>query len=440
MSLPWVAADDGFRLRAVSAGLTFLAMITAFVISSMALTQFGVMYDGPGGNFLQKLHPATYLSLAALIVDAASRPDPFGYVADLPARFPGAAFFVVNWILIIAYAALFQHAPVAPLIDSFFCALAALVLYDDLDEDERRWLRLMLHGVMLANACLGIAEFAGHFRLTPYVAGGRLIVGDYRSTALFGHPLLNAGSTGLYALMLFFGGDRALKAPVRAALFFIQCAALIAFGGRTALVLTGAVVGVGSLRAIADFLRGRPFDMRLAIAAALAAPLVAAALATIWFTGGLDPLLERFVNDYGSAETRVVVFELFDAFPPQDILLGPDAERLTSLLSTLGIEYGIENPWLGLIFQYGALMTLVFLFGFFALVHELWRRSKSYGAVMVIIFLVQASSSASLSVKSFAFNQFAILLLVVFDWRASGDPRAQTALGSRSDETEFSAP
>lgn len=440
MSLPWVATHDGLRLRSISVALTFLAFVTAFVISSMTLTVFGVMYDAPGGSFLQKLHPATYLSLAALIVDAAARPDPLRYVANLPNRFPGAAFFVVNWILIVAYASLFQHAPATPLIDSFFCALAALVLYDELNEGERAALRMLLHLVMFANACLGVAEFAGHFRLTPFVAGGRLIPGDYRSTALFGHPLLNAGSTGLYALMLFFGGDRALKAPLRAVLFFVQCAALLAFGGRTALVLTGAVVAIGSLRAVADLLRGRSFDMRWALAATLAAPIIVGGLATISLRGGLDPLLERFTNDYGSAETRVVVFELFDAFPLQDILFGPDADRLASLQNTLGIEYGIENPWLGLIFQYGALMTLVFLLGFFALLYELWRRTKSYGALMVILFLVQASSSASISVKSFAFNQFAILLLVVFDWRASGDAGARTVLGSRSNEPEFPSP
>lgn len=425
MSLAGVAVRDANPARSVATALTFLATLSAFVISSMTLDWFGVLYDAPGGSFLAKLHPATYLSVLALIADAAARADPIGYVADLPRRFPGAAFFALNWILIVAYAALFQHAPVAPLVDSFFCALAFLVLYENLEEPERARLRLMLHIVMFANACLGVAEFAGHFRLTPFVAGGRLIVNDYRSTALFGHPLLNAGSTGLYALMLFFGGDRTLNGPLRFALFATQMAALVAFGGRTSLVLTSAAVALGSLRPVADLLRGRPFDMRWALALVVAAPALLAAIAAIWLGGGLDPLLERFTSDRGSAEARVVIFELFDAFSLEDLLLGPNPERLASLQNTLGIEYGIENGWLGLLFQYGALMTFAFTLGFFALVYEFWRRSKSYGGVMVILFVLQASSSASISVKSFAFNQFAILLLVVFDRRASGDKRSE---------------
>lgn len=233
--------------------------------------------------------------------------------------------------------------------------------------------------------------------------------------------MLNAGTTGLYALMLFFGADRALKQPLRLVQFLIQLVALVAFGGRTALVLTLLTIGLGSLRPIADFLRGRPFEMRWAMAGALAVPILLAAIATTALNGGLDPLIERFTDDRGSAQARVVALELFDAFPPADILFGPDPERLASLQNTLGIEYGVEDSWLGLLFQYGALMTLTFSLGFFALLYEFWRRANSYAIVLVAVFIVEISSAASISVKSFTFNQFAILLLVIFDWRAAND-------------------
>jgi len=421
LSLAWSAAPERALARNAATVLTFLGAISAFVISSMTLDRLGVRYDAPGGVILQKLHPATYLMLLALIVDAARRPDPLAYAAALPGRFPGAAFFAVNWVLITSYAVLFRRLPAAPLIDSFFCAVAILVLYEGLSEAERAKLRLLLHVVLFVNACLGIAEFVGHFRLTPFVAGGRPILHDYRSTALFGHPLLNAGSTSLYALMLFFGGDRAIRPALRFGLLAVQLAALVVFGGRTSLVLTFLAIALGSLRPIADVLRGRRFDMRWALVAAFAAPAAIAALVAVSLAGGLDPLIQRFTDDRGSAEARVVIFELFDAFSLQDILFGPDPDRLASLQYTLGIEYGIENGWLGLVFQYGALMTMTFLLGLLALIYEFWRRSKSYGAVLVFLFLLEASSSASVSVKSFAFNHFAILLLVVFDWRVSSD-------------------
>jgi len=423
VSLSLAVADDRQPLRVAARVCAFAAAITAFAVSAMALQAFGVAYEAPGGGALQKLHPATYLAVLALILEAASRPRPLAYLGALPLRFPGAALFVVNLGLIVAYTALFQRTPVAPLIDTFIVGAILLTLYEDFSRRERAALRLALHAVMFVNACLGLAEFAFDFRLTPFVAGGRAIVGDYRSTALLGHPLLNAGTTALYAAMLILGGDHALRPPLRLALTTIQHVALVAFGGRTSLTLAIVVVCLAALKPIGEALGGRRFDLRWAIAAVLAAPLAASTAAAAWFGGALAPLIERFSADRGSAQARVVVFDLFDAFSFQDILLGADSQRLATLQNTLGIEYGVENGWLGLVFQYGALMTAFFLIGFAALLWELWRRAKSGAWAIMLLFLVQASSSASLSVKTFAFNQLAILMLAVFDGRA-GDEAA----------------
>ena len=419
MSAASAATHDSPRLKSAAAALTLLAAIAAFVISAMTLAAIGIPYDAPGGSFLDKLHPASYLCGLALIVTLAGKADPLAFAANLPRRFPGAALFAVNWALIIAYVGLFQRTPIAPLADSFFCALAILILYEELDPPAQSLLRRLLHIVMLANACLGIFEFVTQTRLTPYVTGGRLITEDYRSTALLGHPLLNAGTTGAYALMLFLGADRALGPAARFAMILVQVIALAPFGGRTSIVLTLATMALGSLRFVADSARGRRFDMRVGMAMALGLPAAACAIAAIAHAGYLDPLLERFTDDKGSAQSRLVALQLFDAFSLEDILLGPDPERLASLQTMLGIEYGIENGWLGLLFQYGALLSGLFVAGLLALLWEFWRRARPYASVMVAVFLIQLSSSASISVKSFVFNQFAILLLAVFDAKAA---------------------
>ncbi|THD44192.1 MAG: hypothetical protein E7774_11205 [Bradyrhizobium sp.] len=414
------------RLRAAARICAFAAAIVAFVVSSMTLYRLGVMYDAPGGSALGKLHPATYLAALALILEAASRPRPFAYLAALPLRFPGAGLFVVNLALIVLYATFLAREPVTPLIDSFLVATILLPLYEDFSDGQRLALRRVLHVVMFANAALGILEFAFHFRLTPYFAGGRPILGDYRSTALFGHPLLNAGSTALYATMLMLGADGRLRAAPRLALLATQLIALIAFGGRTSLALALAVGLVALLRTLGEFFGGRRFDLREALAAALVAPLAVAAAAAAWFGGALAPLLGRFAADRGSTQARFVIFDFFNAFSFEDILIGPDPQRLASLQNTFGVEYGIENGWLGLVFQYGALMTAFFVAGLFALIGEFWRRAKSGAWVVVLLFLLQASSSASLSVKSFEFNHFAILMLAVFDRRAARATGAAT--------------
>jgi hypothetical protein len=202
----------------------------------------------------------------------------------------------------------------------------------------------------------------------------------------------------------------------------------VTFGGRTAIVLCVVLAGVGSLRPIADVLAGRRFDMRIAVLAAVALPVVAGAIVLAVQSGRLDSFMERFTDDKGSAQARVVMFQLFDHFSLDELLLGPDPQRLASLQNIFGIEYGIENSWLGFVFQYGLLISVLFIAGYFALLWEIWRRSKSAATMLIVFLLVQVSSAAGISVKSFMFNQFAIMMLAIF-----GQPRP-------SEQVERSAP
>ena len=55
-----------------------------------------------GRQLLQKLHPATYLVVQALILEAASRPRPLAYLAAPLLRFPGATYSPSIWRLLSA--------------------------------------------------------------------------------------------------------------------------------------------------------------------------------------------------------------------------------------------------------------------------------------------------------------------------------------------------
>ncbi|MCX7900335.1 MAG: hypothetical protein N2444_09690, partial [Methylocystis sp.] len=216
--------------------LTFGMVAFAFGVSSMALTALGVKYDEEGGSFVQKLHPATALAALALAADFASRSDRLAWLSSLPHRFPGLCYFAVTAVIAIIFAALVQGSPITPLVDTFFCGAAFLLLYSDASERFRRGTRLFLHSFMLINAIIAIAEFLTQMRLTPFVAGGHVILHDYRSTALLGHPLNNAAASAAYALLLLYGGDPSLSAAMRATLILFQIPALVAFGGRAATV------------------------------------------------------------------------------------------------------------------------------------------------------------------------------------------------------------
>ncbi|MCX7900437.1 MAG: hypothetical protein N2444_10235, partial [Methylocystis sp.] len=179
-----------------------------------------------------------------------------------------------------------------------------------------------------------------------------------------------------------------------------------------------AFASIQLLRWTLELLCGRRFDLRAALIGAIALPAVIGGIFVTAQSGSLDAFVERFIDDKGSARARALMFQLYDFFPIDELLFGPDPARLAWVQNSLGIEYGIENSWLGLAFQYGALMALFFIAGFFALIWEFWRRSAPGAAIPIAFHLTLLSSASGVSVKTFMFNQFAILLLAFFGRRS----------------------
>ena len=265
-----------------------------------------------------------------------------------------------------------------PLVDTFFAATAMLVLYEGVDEAT-------LRAIALADPRDPVRKrMRRHYRIsdtdpTDPLRRGRVfpVLHDYRSTALFGHPLVNAGTTAAYVLMLFFGGDPSGRPFLKAALMGVQLVALVAFGGRTAIVLSGCpardrVASHARRRRQRSPLRSAHRDLcscsgRRRLSPPLSPPRRADLFAN---------LVDRFEHDSGSTQARIVMLDLFNSFSLEDLLLGPNPERLASLQSTLGIEYGIENSWLGLVFQYGAIITVFFVLGLLALLGDFVRRTR----------------------------------------------------------------
>lgn len=414
------AGDASYGARATTILLS-LSVMCVFLLSPMMLSLLGVAYDTVGGAAWQKIHPASYFATLALAANFLARRRLVPRLAGFVANYPGALLFAAMWAAMFVYAAAVQHTPVTALIDTFLVAFAVLILYDDLTPGGREFLRVFLHGVMFANASIGIVEFVAHVRLTPFVAAGMAVPDDYRSTALLGQPLTNAGTTGAYILCLLLGGDRRLSAMARGALLVPQVLAMPAFGGRTAIIMTGAIATMLLARVLAGVMLGRRFDIRVAIAALLGAPLLGLAGVAAIYGGALDNLITRFVDDKGSAKARLLMFRLFDEFPLEDQLFGPRPEQLQSTLTKLGIEIGIENTWLSLMFQYGALMEACFVIGLVGLCFEFWRRSRRGAWMLFVYFIVIVTSATGLASKTLQFCQFSILLLFFMRERRADD-------------------
>ncbi|WP_204277057.1 hypothetical protein, partial [Escherichia coli] len=71
---------------------TALAVITTLTISSAMLTHWKIQYVTAGGNFYEKLHPATYFTVAALGLILLRTGNPIHEIVRIAGRSPTILF------------------------------------------------------------------------------------------------------------------------------------------------------------------------------------------------------------------------------------------------------------------------------------------------------------------------------------------------------------
>jgi len=260
---------------------------------------------------------------------------------------------------------------------------------------------------------LALGEYLTGWRLTPFVIDGESLDYEWRATALLGHPLANAMITGTYIILLAVGGGRDLPWLLRAVSFTTCLAAMTAFGGRGALVLVLAVLALLAARKALSVLNGAALDTRAMMASILAVPVAGAGLLYLAHTGFFDRLVERFVDDTGSAQTRLDMTQLFSHIPLQELLFGPDPRVLTTWQDMLGLQRGIESFWISMTLSYGLLVAGLVFLGLLAHCWTVARRCRPGAAWALVYFIAVASTSLSLAGKSGVLTIATLLPLVL---------------------------
>lgn len=394
------------------AALRMLAVFLALAVSPPALSALGSHYDESAGSFLGKIHPATYSLLVTLFV-VACREGPSHFVASTVRRHPGVMALAWGAGTLLVYDALFIKEPLSMLVDTFISPIAALLIFDRIGSGDGRRLSLLLHAIFFANGLLALFEMASGWRLTPLVVNGELLENELRSSALMGQPLANAIMTGTYVMILACGGDRALPAWLRAALIGFQMAAMVPMGGRAASVATLAILTVLTLRQLGLILMGKRFTSVAALAVLLIIPAAAAAIAVAYDQGFFDVLIDRFISDDRSAQTRVIMFELFSHFSWSQLLFGPDQQQLRSLMWTEGTEYGIESFPVALCLTYGILPAAILLLGLALFAWDVIGSTRPGAAIPLIFFFSVAATSLSIGSKTIGLASVAIMNMVL---------------------------
>ncbi|WP_214475163.1 VpsF family polysaccharide biosynthesis protein [Mesorhizobium sp. dw_380] len=419
--------------RVTRFGVT-VAVALLFGVSGGLLWVVGYNYEGLLGSALTKIHPSTYLFVLLFAWRACLFGNPVGYAVDVADRRPAAALMMVTAIVLLCVVVLRQRPGMAGMIDTYVApSLVVLMLGED---DERAFARLraVIHVVMTANALLALFEFATKTLIFPYRFDGAVFVNDLRSTALQGHPLSNATVTAIYVLALL-SGSRSLPTSLRLGLIGLQFAALVTFGGRSAMVVTIVlggfyllILGVGKLR------QGRVNLLGAALGFMLAALLpVAIVLAASY--GFFDALLERFVSDNGSANARVEMFELFKHLELRDLIVGPDIDLVESLRRINGLEQGIENPIIRMVIYQGIVFTLLMAFAFALFMREVARHCHPGIWLPMLGWLLLLNTSESIASKTAILTKVVVMALALYrPARAVVGRGAQAGRGAANDK------
>jgi hypothetical protein len=410
---PRLAARANTMLRIGAQALIAAGCLVIFAISPMLLAHWGVPYDAVGGSAPAKVHPGTWMIALGLFLAALRFSSPLVFGVRAAALFPGLVVFFATWVFLMWYAIIVQRQPFTPMIDSFFLPFAALLGLSTQTDSSKRRIALALHAILFVNALLGLYEYLSGVRLTPYVVGEEELEADWRATALLGHPLSNALTMGVYMIIMSVGGGRDLPAWLRPVATLVALASMIAFGGRTSLVLAlAAMAGVFALR-FAGVLRGAKVDVRMAAAVIALAPLFGVALAALYASGFFDQMLERFVNDHGSAKARIVMLSFFRHLSVEEILFGPSPDKMGGLQRVEGVEYGLESFFVAYVLTYGALVSGLFFVGVAFFCREIVRASTLRAVLPIVFFFVVAATSVSLSAKTTTLGMLVALVVTM---------------------------
>ena len=392
-------AERRFALRPPGVALRATTVVFALVlmcVSGGMLWLVGYNYDGLTGSPATKLHPFTYFIFVALACRAMGSGKPLVWLEDKLAHRPAACWLLIMTGLLVVTTVLRAGPGMAGFIDTFAAPAAFALLLDDFSAADLKPLNWALHASMLANALLGLYEFARSTLYFPYRLDGVAHLEDTRSTSLQGHPLMNAALTGFYVVCLM-AGAKTMPGALRAGMLALQFAALVVFGGRTAIIIALAMAPLFAIHAAFATLRRGRMSLLGAAAGAAAIPLLVGGIIVVLASGLADRLLMRFADDNGSAATRVIMFEMLRPFSWGELAIGPDIEYVETLRRHYGLEQGIENPFIHMILYQGAVVMMVVFLTLAAFFRELLRGRgfRVIGPVVAMAVLLNASESVA---------------------------------------------
>jgi hypothetical protein len=409
-----VVHDDrlGGLVTGTVVGLTTLVIVVAGTVSPELLAMMKVHYISPGGHFFEKIHPATYLAIPTFLLLLLRNGDPIG---EFDRIFSNAKLVLVYLFScgLLLFQCLALKRPITSVVDTFLLpALLGLIVWN-LTARQRRPVVIAIHLVIWTNIILGFYEYFSKHRLIPITVGNQILLGDWRATALLGHPASAAAAIALYIMALSLRSRTQQLPLIGWPALLVAAASLMVFGGRTALVAVTVVFFGIALWNCIRLVRGDRFGLATVILTVCGIMVFGAGLSVVVGSGIFDNMLTRFGHDSGSAQARIASVHLLSYFDWKELLLGTDSIRASALQTMLGLNYGVEDFWIACIVQYGIIQTVLLTLGLACFFIELLKRTSPGARVALLFVCVVAASSVSFSSKNIALTLDVMIILLL---------------------------
>lgn len=409
-----VGSNATSTIDGIIVGLMLLAVVTIFTVPPALLTEWKIHYLSSGGDFYEKLHPATYATFLAWFLLLMRNGDPVGEINRAFSEARLLLVYLFCWLALLIQMFVLER-PFTVIVDTFLMPVVLCLVIWRLTAAQRRPLISAIHLTILLNVVLGYYEYFSGHRLIPLTLGGTslAVVNEWRSSALLGHPLDASGVIAAYVLALIVRPALCPPTVLRLPLIAFCLGSLMAFGGRTSLITTLTIIGGLALLEALRLIRGKRTSLPAAIAAISLLFVAGAVVFAALDSGIFDKMLLRFSSDKGSTLARYATFDLLSHFDWHELVLGPNPTRVTALQTQLGLNYGIENFWISCIVQFGIVHTALLTIGLIGLLTEILRRSSGGAWAIVLLILAVAASSVSFSSKNIQLAQFVILITLL---------------------------
>ncbi|WP_419827846.1 VpsF family polysaccharide biosynthesis protein [Sphingomonas sp.] len=386
--------------------LTVIGCAMLFVLSFNVLAVLG--WSIVSGNAITKLHPAFFILLLVAIAGVLSVPSVYARLLanKLYLFYLAAGILLVFRASFIAATGITGGELSAAIITWVLPAVLLLTL-QAFSSPELDRIGVAIRIFFAVNSTMGLVERVRGTHFFPSLAEG---IGDPRATAFFGHPLNASLLTGL--MIVHLASARRSKVPVvwRLPEMGLHGIAMFAFGGRSAMVFSVAMVIFSAI-----WVRQEGAERKVgAIQRMLPLIIAGAGLALVFLPlDFVDATIDRFSNDYKSSETRNSAYQMLGFLNTHDWLFGMDANRRQIVQTFFHSPLGIELCWIALIMTYGIVAVLPMMVALPLLLYSIMRTLDRSAFYMMIYFLIVTAGSLSLGSKSLLIAQALMMMLAL---------------------------